>query len=184
MNYIWRGLSGIRHAVEARSFDQPHLHVDRLVGLVVKASTSRAEDPGFESRWWQDFFGSSRTSDLNIGTPVATLPGAWRFRVSAGTGQPGVSILWLDEVESLTCSFYLSVAARTIVWADPSLRYTSLLLGRSATNTKHLHVVLSDQCSRERIELKWFCQANFNVGLHADICRLISFKPGCGDGHN
>ena len=39
------------------------------------------------------FSGSSHTSDLNIGTPVATLPGAWRYRVSAGTGRPGVSIL-------------------------------------------------------------------------------------------
>ena len=29
----------------------------RLVGLVVKASTSRAEGPGFESRWRRDFFG-------------------------------------------------------------------------------------------------------------------------------
>ena len=28
---------------------------DRLVGLVVKASTSRAEDPGFESRLRRDF---------------------------------------------------------------------------------------------------------------------------------
>ena len=37
--------------------------------------------------------GSSHISDLKIGTPVATLPGAWRDRVSAGTGRPGVSIL-------------------------------------------------------------------------------------------
>ena len=29
---------------------------NRLVGLVVKASTSRAEDPRFESRLRQDFF--------------------------------------------------------------------------------------------------------------------------------
>ena len=65
----------------------------RLVGLVVKASASRAEDPGIESRWRRDFSGSSHTSDLNIGTPVATLPGAWHYRVSAGTGRPGVSIL-------------------------------------------------------------------------------------------
>ena len=65
----------------------------RLVGLVVKASASGAEDPGFESRLRRDFSGSSHTSDLNIGTPVATLPGAWRYRVSAGTGRPGVSIL-------------------------------------------------------------------------------------------
>ena len=39
------------------------------------------------------FSGSSHTSDLNIGTPVATLPGAWRYRVSTGTGRPSVSIL-------------------------------------------------------------------------------------------
>ena len=65
----------------------------RLGGLVVKASTSGAEDPGFESRLRRDFSGSSHTSDLKIGTPVATLPGAWRSRVSAGTGGPGVSIL-------------------------------------------------------------------------------------------
>ena len=39
------------------------------------------------------FPGSSHASDSNIGTPVATLPGAWRYRVSTGTGRPGVSIL-------------------------------------------------------------------------------------------
>ena len=66
---------------------------DRLVGLVVKACPSRAEDPGFESRLRRDFSGSSHTSDLKMGTPVATLPGAWRYSVSAGTGRPGVSIL-------------------------------------------------------------------------------------------
>ena len=65
----------------------------RLVGLVVKASASGAEDPGFESRWRRDFSGSSHASDFKIGTPVATLPGAWRYRVSAGTGRPGVSLL-------------------------------------------------------------------------------------------
>ena len=67
---------------------------DRLVGLVVKAFVSRAEDPGFESRLRREnFSGSSHTSDLKIGTQVATLPGDWRYRVSAGTGRPGVSIL-------------------------------------------------------------------------------------------
>ena len=76
------------------------------------------------------FSGSSHTSDLKNGTPVATLPGAWRYRVSTGTGRPGVSILWLGEVERWICNVYLSVAAGKIVWADPSLRHTSLLLGR------------------------------------------------------
>ena len=65
----------------------------RLVGLLVKASVFGAEDPGFESRLRRDFSGSSHTSDLKIGTPVATLPGAWPYRVSTGTGRPNVSIL-------------------------------------------------------------------------------------------
>ena len=85
--------------------------------------------PGSNPAWDGIFPGSSHTSDLKIGTPVATLPGAWRHRVGAGTGWPGVSILWLGEI-SLICNFYLSVAARKIVWADPSLRYTRMLLGR------------------------------------------------------
>ena len=69
------------------------LRGDRLVGLVVKASALGAEDPGFESRLRRDFSGSSHTSDLKIGTPVATLPGPWHYRVSVGTGLPSVSIL-------------------------------------------------------------------------------------------
>ena len=79
---------------------------------MVKAFALGAEDPGFESRSLLDFSASSHTSDLKIGTPVATLPGAWHYRVSAGTGRPGVSILRLGEVESSICNFYLSVAAR------------------------------------------------------------------------
>ena len=67
---------------------------DLLAGLVVKESASGAEDPGFESRLLRrDFSGSSHTSDLQIGTPAAALPGAWHYRISAGTGRPGVSIL-------------------------------------------------------------------------------------------
>ena len=64
------------------------------------------------------FSGFSHTSDLKIGTLVATLPGAWCYRVSAGIGRPGVSILRLGEMESMVCNFYLSVAARKIVGAD------------------------------------------------------------------
>ena len=60
---------------------------------MVKASASRVEDPGFKSRLCQDFSGLSHTSDLKIGPPVATLPGTWHYRVSAGTSWPGVSIL-------------------------------------------------------------------------------------------
>ena len=52
-----------------------------VVGLSVSSYSDR------------DFTGSSHTSDLKIGTPMATPQGAWSYRVSAGTGQPGVSIL-------------------------------------------------------------------------------------------
>ena len=87
-------------------------NTDRLVGLVLSLC-ARLESgrslvrilfaPGF-------FSGSSHASDLKIGTPVA-LPGAWRYRARAGTGRPGVSLLWLGEIESLICN----VAARKIV---------------------------------------------------------------------
>ena len=50
-----------------------------------------------------------------MGTP----PGAWCYSVSAGTGQPGVSILWLGDRERLVCNFYLSVAARKIEQIHP-----------------------------------------------------------------
>ena len=96
----------------ARGAHFPHCHC--LNGLVVKAFASRAEDTGFESCLRCDFSGLSHTSDSKIGTPVATLPGAWRYRVSTGTGQPGVSILRLGEVESLICNFYINVAAHAI----------------------------------------------------------------------
>ena len=54
----------------------------------------------------------------------------WQYRVSGGTGWPGVNTLWLGEIANWVCGFYLSVAAHAIVSADPSLRYTSMLLGR------------------------------------------------------
>ena len=62
---------------------------------MVKASTSRREDLGFKSRLRWDFPGSSHTSDLKIGAPVATLLGACCSRVSAGTGWPSVCMLGL-----------------------------------------------------------------------------------------
>ena len=67
--------------------------VDRLVGLVVGRPLRERKIPGSNPACAGIFSGSSHTSDLKIGTPVATLPGPWRYRVSAGTGRPGVSIL-------------------------------------------------------------------------------------------
>ena len=88
---------------------------DRLIGLVVRRPPRERKIPGSNPACAGIFSVSSHTSDLKIGTPVATLPGAWCNRVSAETGWPGVSILRLGEVESLICNFYLSVAVRKIV---------------------------------------------------------------------
>ena len=107
-----------------------YLRLNHLVGLVVRRPPQERKVPGWNPACAGIFSGSSHTSDLNIGTSVATLTGASHYRVSAGTGRPIVSILWLGEMESFICSFYLSVAARKIVCADPSLRYTCMLLGR------------------------------------------------------
>ena len=66
---------------------------DRLVGLMVRRPPRERKIPGSNPACDGIFSGSSHTSDSKIGTPVATLPGAWRYRVSAGTGRTGVSIL-------------------------------------------------------------------------------------------
>ena len=74
-----------------RGFESRSGH--RLVGLVVRRPPREREIPGSNPACASIFSGSSYTSDLKIGTPVATLPGAWQYRVSTGTGRPGVSIL-------------------------------------------------------------------------------------------
>ena len=63
---------------------------------------------------------NSHTSDLVLGTLVAILPGTWQYK--AGTGRPSVSILWQGEI-SWICNFFPSVAACTIVRADPLLEH-------------------------------------------------------------
>ena len=75
------------------SFHHRHSTNHRLVGLVVRRPPRERKIPGSNPVCAGIFWGSSHTSDSKIGTPVATLSGAWRYRVSAGTGRPGVSIL-------------------------------------------------------------------------------------------
>ena len=68
---------------------------------------------------------SIHTGDIKSGTPVSTLPRAWRCRVWAETGLFSVSTRSPGETASLTGSFYLSAATRTTVLTEPPLRYTS-----------------------------------------------------------
>ena len=46
----------------------------------VKVYVVSTVDPGFDSRLRRNFSGSRHIGDLNTGVPVATLPGAWRYR--------------------------------------------------------------------------------------------------------
>ena len=55
---------------------------DSLVGLVVRRPPRERKIPGSNPACAGIFSGSSHTYDLKIGTPVATQPGAWRYRVS------------------------------------------------------------------------------------------------------
>ena len=55
---IFPGVAYVSRAADLASIPAfPVRLSDRLVGLVVKASASRVEDPGFESRLRRDFFG-------------------------------------------------------------------------------------------------------------------------------
>ena len=90
----WNNIQGnARFEPSTVALEADALPLDRLVGLVVRRPPRERKVPGLNPTCAGIFSGSSHTSDLNIGTPVATLPGAWRYRVSAGTGRPGVSIL-------------------------------------------------------------------------------------------
>ena len=106
--------------------DPPLLKTNRLAGLVFRRPCRARKLWGSSPACDGIFPGPSPTSDLKIGTPVATLPALGVIASALGLVGP----LGLDEVESLIYNFYFSVAARKIVCADPSLRYTSMLLGR------------------------------------------------------
>ena len=124
-----------------------------LAGLVVRHPPQEWKIPGSNPACNRIFMESSHTSDLKIGSPVANLPGTWCYRVSTGTGRPGVSILGLGEMESLVCSFCLSVAANKIeqirpwdtlacCWdvKQPTNKQTSLYMLKLALHRQELFV--------------------------------------------
>ena len=78
---------------QKRREEFPSMTKDRLVGLVVRRPPRERKIPGSNPACAGILSGLSHTSDSKIGTPVAILPGAWRYRVRAGTGRPDVSIL-------------------------------------------------------------------------------------------
>ena len=63
------------------------------LALLVRHPPRERKVPGSNPACAGIFSGSSHTNDLKIGTQEATLPGAWRYRVSTRTDRTGVSIL-------------------------------------------------------------------------------------------
>ena len=86
----------------------------RLVGLVVKTSAWRAEDPGFESRLRRDFSWSSHTSGLKIGTPV--VPCQAPGDMGSALGLVGPVSVYCDWVR-----WKVGSAASTSVWQHVQL---------------------------------------------------------------
>ena len=84
--------------------------------------------PGFESSFRRGSFPRSSHTSGSIQLLPWQAPGT----IGSELGLVGpVSVYGLRlRQKSLICSFYLSVAARTAVCADQSLRYTDMLLGR------------------------------------------------------
>ena len=80
------------------------VHGHHLIGLVVKASASRA---GSKPACAGIFLGSSHTSDLKIGTPVATLPGI----IGSALGLVGPVSVYCDWVR-----WKVGSATSTSVW--------------------------------------------------------------------
>ena len=71
--------------------DSGPLHSDHHIDLVVKVVCLKSVEILCSNPACTGFPG--HTNDFIIGTTVTALPGAWRNRVSAGTGWSSVSIL-------------------------------------------------------------------------------------------
>ena len=137
--------------------------------------------------WFPLFFQAKSYQWLKNWHFVATLPGTWRYRVNTETSWPGVSILWLGEIESLINNFHLWVAAGTLVWADPTLRYTGLLLGHSATINQPFSLQKSSDtkaCTCLYLSLSRYIPFSFQNGSGTKACTclyLSTTKPKVGN---
>ena len=69
------------------------------------------------------------TSHLKTCALVASLPSTWNCGVSARTGWPSISTLWVGETASVICSLCFSDTACGVVCWDLSLRYTLHVAG-------------------------------------------------------
>ena len=122
---------GVRTHVKSKGKIPPSGGSDRLVGLVVKASAREREVPGSNPACAGIFSGSSHTSDLKklaLQWLSCQAPGV----IGSALGLVGpVSVYWAWVIWKVWSAASISVWQHVkIVCADPSLRYTRMLLGR------------------------------------------------------
>ena len=105
------------------------------------SSASMIPAPGSDSRFRRETFsGSNHTSELKKKLaikwpPYPALGVRWSALGLQLAGPVSVCFDWV-RWKLWSENFHLSVVARTIVWADPSLRYTSMLQRHCANNNK------------------------------------------------
>ena len=100
------------------------------------------------------------------------MPDACYYRVSIRTSWPGVRILWLGETAIPVFKFYFSVAARTIVSADPSLRQM-LHVAETASN-QHTTTTTTRSASVDRPSLSFSSRR-----CHPSLPASSLWRPRC-----
>ena len=81
--------------------------ITHLIGTVVKC-LPREQQTWVRSPVSPWIFLLGRVIPVTYKFVVASVPGAWHYRISAGTCWPGVSVLWLSEVAKLILDLYVT----------------------------------------------------------------------------
>ena len=77
----------------------------------------------------------------------------------------------------MICNFCFSVAARKIVFADPSLRYTSMLLGRYATNQQTILSGFKRKCLNLVLKIKMLEEKHTH--FHQNLLKKSTVTGAC-----
>ena len=109
----------------------------------------------------ESFYQLSHTSDLMIGTSVATLRCVWCDRGSAGTGRPGVNILWLGLIHN----FYLNVGSRSVrdVEQPSNIEQRSRGIASTRQTGRTAGIGLQRLPLPAPMRLRWCCCQDFSI---------------------
>ena len=154
-----------------------------LVGLVVRASALRAEDPRFESHLRQDFSGVESYQWLKNWYSSGYPAGAWHYRVRAGTGRP-VSV-YCDWVR-------WKVWSATSIWVWQHVKLSEQIhpwdtlvccwVTKQPTNKPLLSVcalIMLETVNHLTCEKQHFQCSQQGLWIHLFLVRLLCMWPFC-----